>query len=152
MARPRIPTAVKKLQGTLQKCRTNENEPEPSGIKPVCPADLPERGQEFFDLLVSRMELCGYGHQEHTEIIALAAQQMSLIDTCNGILEATGLTYTTSNSFGDSILKEHPTANMRHKAQVELRNCLTQLGLTPSTASKIIATKKAPVKVNKFAA
>lgn len=29
--RPRKPTAIKKLQGTLQKCRTNENEPKPDG-------------------------------------------------------------------------------------------------------------------------
>ena len=29
MARPRKPTAIKKLQGTLQPCRTNLNEPKP---------------------------------------------------------------------------------------------------------------------------
>lgn len=39
--RPRKPTAVKKLQGTLQKCRTNQNEPKPAGeLKRVEPPEF----------------------------------------------------------------------------------------------------------------
>lgn len=149
--RPRKPTTLKVLQGTVRPCRENDNEPEPSGIKPIAPDNLPDRGQEFFDLLVDRMNLCGYGYQEHTEVIALAAQQMAIIHICNEIIKESGLTYVTSNSFGDSIRKEHPEVTIRHKAQIELRNCLSQLGLTPSTASKIVVKKKEAEKKGKWA-
>ena len=41
MARPRKPTAIKKLQGTLQPCRTNFNEPVPKkALNTVEPPDF----------------------------------------------------------------------------------------------------------------
>lgn len=48
--RPRKPTAVKKLQGTLQPCRTNELEPMPShALKSVAVPDyLSDKAKEIW--------------------------------------------------------------------------------------------------------
>jgi hypothetical protein len=123
MARPRKPTAVKVLQGTLQKCRTNENEPVPDSNPPVVPATLADIGQAHFDLLVSRLDNENRASASYTEIIALAAmvyQEMRAGDFCT-------------------------------KLATLYRGCLNDLGLTPSSASKVSAQKKEPVKINKFA-
>lgn len=123
MARPRKPTILKKLQGTLQKCRTNENEPVPDVALPISPASLAIIGQEHFDLLVSRLENESRASASYTEILALAA-----------------MTYQKMHS-GDFCTK----------LATLYRGCLNDLGLTPSSASKVSATKKEPVKINKFA-
>lgn len=53
MARPRKPTALKKLQGTLQKCRTNPGEPVPTKFLEEAPEDFSDSVREIWNYALS---------------------------------------------------------------------------------------------------
>ena len=51
--RPRKPTKLKQLSGTLQKCRTNPNEPVPTGPLPDAPPErLTEAEREAWESIL----------------------------------------------------------------------------------------------------
>jgi len=123
--RPRKPTQLKVIQGTSRKCRENPAEPVHSPDRPETPEYLSTKAKKHFDLLVSRIEGRGYASADYTEIIALAALNFEHIK---------------SRDFG-----------IGNKARQAYRMCLVELGLTPSSASKVTVTKKKEEKQSKWA-
>lgn len=122
MARPRKPTELKLLQGTAQKCRMNPDEPPKSSDRPKPPEYLTDMERDHFEVIVGRMSERGYASASYTEIIALASQVYP---------------HTLDP---DQLLKAAPV----------YKSCLSELGLTPSSSSKVVV-KKQEEKANRWA-
>ena len=149
MARPIKPTELKLLQGTARKCRIDPNEPKAANDMPMAPKTLGKLALEHFNVLVGRIDGMGYASSSFTEIIALAASEYEEIEICSGVIDRIGLIVES-----DTGVKENPAVATRRKAKQGCRMCLTELGLTPSSKSKVSSTgpKKAANPFKKMGA
>lgn len=150
MARPRKPTALKKQAGTLQKCRTNQAEPElppelpppPDGLSPDVAAAYVTHGQRLLDMRV----------MTRADVGALVSLAYAYVDreearaALDDFIKANGSVYYQS---GD-LIKAHPALATRNEADRRYRGWCQSFGLTPSDRSKVAAVDK-PAEKSKMA-
>lgn len=118
--RPRKPTAMKQLTGTLQPCRTNLNEPVPTGPLPDAPPEhLTEAERAAWESLVG---IIAPGVAMNSDIAYLA-------------LTAKLYAQAMAGDISDSRLNT-------------LERMLSKFGLNPSDRSRIVAQKE--VKNERF--
>lgn len=153
--RPRKPTAVKKLTGTLQKCRTNHDEPKLDVIVGAeCPDVLvgDKRGEETWKWSVEMLTTM----RVLTAVDLLALEKFCLIDSevikLSQDIRKEGhvFTYLQMDSMGNEIpfAKPNPKVTMRDRAMDAWRRYAVEFGFTPSSRSKIKANleeKKDPL-------
>lgn len=142
------PTALKLLRGNPGKRPLNKNEPTFSDALPVAPEWLTERAKDVFTLLATRLNEMGYASASHTEALALAAMRQDEIEHCNRVL-ARGMTYKAATSSGTTI-KARPEVAIRAEAARHLQSLLSEFGLTPAAAPKIVVPRRQ--KKNPFGA
>ena len=137
--RPRKPTHLKKLSGTLQPCRTNPNEPTPAVYLPTPPDWLSERAREYWGeigavLLAMRLTTIADGPalQLLTEALAEWAEARQIV-------HQQGLTYTTTSKMGEVIPHPRPEVSMAADAWRRALRMLSEFGLTPASRSKVSA-------------
>lgn len=148
MARPRKPTAIKKLQGTLQPCRTNFNEPVPKkALNTVEPPDfLSKTARDLWvfalaqapDELLTTLDF---------SVFACWADTMAKIIECQEILNREGPTVIDENL---GVSKPHPMLKIQNDLKCILKGYLTELGFTPASRSKVSVHTKTENK-NPFA-
>jgi P27 family predicted phage terminase small subunit len=147
--RPRKPTAVKKLQGTLQKCRTNPAEPTPQNdLKAMTPPEY---------LTDSAKEIWAF---------ALSQAPEGMLSTLDfGIFSEWAVVYDQFLTISESIKKggtlrretdgelvPSPLLSKLHSTITLLRGLQSDLGFTPSSRSRVVSFGKATEKTgNKFA-
>lgn len=148
MARPRKPTAIKKLQGTLQPCRTNFNEPVPEhALKTVLPPDyLSSKAKELWSFALDQAPEEMLTTLDFS-VFACWADTMAKILDCEETLNREGLSFTDPDT---GISKPHPMLRMQNELKTILRMYLTELGFTPASRSKVSISKKKE-KTNGFA-
>lgn len=110
--RPRKPTAMKRLSGTLQPCRTNPNEPVPAGELPPPPAELTPAEQDAWRILA--------------ECVAPGVATLSDMP----------LFYAAAKLFAE--LRGNTISDSRYATFLR---CLTEMGMTPACRSRITAKK-----------
>jgi P27 family predicted phage terminase small subunit len=143
--RPRKPTALKQLGGTLQPSRTNPLEPVPDvalGLPPVwLSATAKEYWQEIGGLLL-QMKLISYG-----DTAALMLLTDALAEWCavRKTITRKGRTQTVMGKFGSSI-KARPEVAMEADLWRRASAMLTQFGLTPASRGKVSALGAAEEK------
>ena len=137
--RPRKPTAVKKLQGTLQKCRTNSNEPQPEFklCKVAPPSHLNPRAQDAWRFALSQAP------EELLTTLDFSTFEMwcdtySRIVEVEQILNREGMMVVDDK--GNS--KLHPLAQQLNNLKQILRMYITELGFSPASRSKVNLNKK----------
>lgn len=140
--RKRTPDHLKVVRGTYRADRANPDAPPPSQAKPVAPNDFDDPHAAAFAEIVGRLEELGIASASHTRVIALAAQRQVEIAECNEILRADGMTYDTTNQQGERMIKANPAVRIRSEAMRHLHSLMSELGLTPASASKVSAGKK----------
>ena len=146
MARPRKPTAVKRLQGTLQKCRTNPNEPIPNTpidrFEP--PVFFTETQRDLWIFAISQMPsgmLSGLDFGIFSRWCIMYDQFVELTKSVN---ENGAVMYDENN-----VPFANPLVNTLNKLAVSLRGIETELGFTPASRSKVsLASNEEPK--NKF--
>lgn len=147
--RPRKPTAVKKLQGTLQKCRTNPAEPTPQNdLKAMTPPEY---------LTDSAKEIWAF---------ALSQAPEGMLSTLDfGIFSEWAVVYDQFLTISESIKKggtlrretdgelvPSPLLSKLHSTITLLRGLQSDLGFTPSSRSRVVSFGKESEKTgNKFA-
>ena len=149
--RPRKPTAVKKLQGTLQKCRTNPAEPiPPNDLKAMAPPEyLTDSAKEIWIFALSQapegmLSTLDFGllsewavvYDQFLTISAGIKRDGTLQETADGELIASPL-----------LAKLNATISL-------LRGLQSDLGFTPASRSKVVSFGKRPEaggSGNKFA-
>lgn len=141
-----IPMEEKKAKGTYRGCR-DKGEPEVSDKKPIPPSNLNKRAKQIFHLITNR--LGSRATSTYTEVQAMLAVRLQEIEEYDKTLEKEGMTYKTSNSFGDPIVKEHPASRLREKAMRHAQSLLIELGLTHISGLKF-GTGKKETKKNDF--
>lgn len=139
--RPRKPTAVKKLQGTLQPCRTNELEPMPShALKSVAVPDyLSDKAKEIWLFAIEQAPEAMLTGLDFS-VMAQWADTMAKIIECEEIIKREGLTIIDDKT---GLSKPHPIAKWQDTLKYTLKGYLTELGFTPASRSKVNIQPKA---------
>jgi P27 family predicted phage terminase small subunit len=132
MGRPRKPTRLKKLQGTLQPCRTPKNEWTPPVGAPPMPAHFKGDAAREWQRVVP---------------ILLAA---GLVSACDGsTLEAYCETYARWKDAARTVTKEgqvidtpfgakaHPAVKIENDARSQCMSYAQRFGLDPASRSRI---------------
>jgi len=135
------PRHLKVIRGNPGKRPLNKNEPDFSSDLPVAPGWLSERAKEIFTLLVSRLTEMGCASASHTEALALAAMRQEEVEICSAELQK-ALACETKIIAGGTAIKASPYVAIRSKASRHLQSLLAEFGLTPSSATKIVASSK----------
>ena len=147
MARPRKPTAVKALKGTLQPCRTNNLEPKPeTALRAVQPPEYLDQGAKDlwnFALEQAPVEMLT---SLDLSIFALWADTYSKIIELEKDIKAEGVTII--NAKGD--IKTNPKIALQNQLKAILIKTLTELGFTPASRSKVQVRKVQDKSENGF--
>lgn len=153
--RPRKPTALKKQAGTLQKCRTNPNEPQlppelpppPAGLSPEVVDAYVAHGQLVLDMRVMT-------RADSNSLVAWATcwvdwqravAQLESFKALNG-----GSEYYESDGNSGRQIKAHPALGVARAAERAYRNWCQSFGTTPSDRAKVAAVDK-PAEKSKLA-
>ncbi|MDY6323259.1 MAG: phage terminase small subunit P27 family [Succinivibrio sp.] len=148
MARPRKPTAIKALQGTLQPCRTNKNEPVPelkiSQIDP--PEYLNPVAKKAWLFAVSQMPE-GMVTGLDFSVFALWADTYSKILELESAIQHQGLTVFDEKRGYDI---PNPLLKAQNELKQVLRGYITELGFSPASRSKVSVQSKKKEETNGF--
>ncbi len=148
MARPRKPTAVKAMQGTLQRCRTNFCEPVPSTMLDQVdpPSFLGDKAMDLWRYAVAQAPREMLTSLDMSVLATWADTQAKIIECEEEIL-----------AYGMFVEDEKTGRRMANKAlaqQNELKGillrCLSELGFTPASRSKVSVAKKGDTEANPF--
>ena len=152
--RPRKPTALKKLKGTLQPCRTNKLEPNPEVQIPEMPETLKGTDAGSWETLGKKLKamgvitdldqmafelLCGV----YAEYVALrsALWVEDVSRPGNYIYEPMyEVSVTNKDGSTNEYMKTRPEVAILSDAWRRLDKMLSNFGLTPSARSKVTMT------------
>lgn len=148
MANPRKPTHLKTVQGTVQKCRANPNEPVASAMMPVAPEYLSEAAAAKFSWLVTILDGMGVASRDDTDALAMLSSLLVDVEEDTVLLNSVPAFYVPSEESG--IIRAHPAINRLATNRQRAQALLGEFGLTPAARSKVSAGK--PKEVNPFAA
>lgn len=140
--RPRKPTKIKELAGTLQKVRTNPNEPSAPVGTPDAPDWLSSRGAQIFADTCRSMDALGILSPEWRDVIAAYAACQEEIEIFSAIIAQEGRIYTTTTQTGDTMFRARPEVAMRSDAMRRAQTLRAELGLGPASKSRVSADKK----------
>lgn len=136
--RPRKPTAVKKLQGTLEKSRLVDNEPVPSYplTRVKAPDYLSDKGKELWDFALSQapeqlITTLDFG------VFAIWADTYSKIIELEADIQREGMFEVNSNG----ALKRSEKVKLQNELKTILFKSMTELGFTPASRSRISVAK-----------
>jgi P27 family predicted phage terminase small subunit len=142
MGRPRKPTHLKLVSGTLQKCRVNDAEPAGDGAWPEAPSWLSQKAAAIFLETCGKMAALGTLSTQWSDAIADYASCMDEVLTMTVAIEDLGSTYQTTTASGDTLFRRRPEVAMRSDAMKRAMSLRAELGLGPASKSKVAAEKK----------
>ena len=133
--RPRKPTVVKALQGTLKKCRVNKRETIPgTSLKQIkAPDFLSEAAKSLWEFAIEQAPEAMLTTLDFA-VMAQWADTMAKIIECEEVLKKEGL-FVQDEKTGLS--KPHPLAKWQDALRYTLKGYLTELGFTPASRSKV---------------
>jgi P27 family predicted phage terminase small subunit len=150
MGRPRKPTSLKILEGA-QPCRINRSEPKsPEGLGEP-PDWLDDHGRDAWRRLKERLAPMRVATRADEEIVMVYCQAYSTLRLALDEVEAHGMLVeqtteiTTKNgSTSNTILKANPMLPAIQQARRQMVQCLTQLGMSPSSRSGLHVQEDRP--------
>jgi P27 family predicted phage terminase small subunit len=144
--RPPLPTKVKALRGTLRQHRVNPAEPMPSPGAPSMPPTLPMPARPAWRWLVRLLTSMKIITRVDGPVVLLAACRLTDYQALSRDLELNGRTYSTTTATGSTMLRQRPEVALRDAAWRDAMAALVQLGLTPSSRSRVskIANPETP--------
>jgi P27 family predicted phage terminase small subunit len=137
--RKRKPEALKLVQGTQRKDRTNPDAPKATESIPRPPAYLSARAKQIFNKMVRRLKEIGVASATDTEAIAILAQRLEEVELLSKEVETVGHTYKTTSRVGEEVIKSNPAVAMLNEAKRHAQSMLAEFGLTPASRSKVSA-------------
>ena len=143
MARPRIPTARKELTGTLQKCRTNPDEPQPEpGVPDPDLAHLTPTGQalwpQFAKILGDLGILTVADGVGLTMLVEAFAEVVDARQELQDFTQKEGSVYYESiGKDGNVMIRAHPALARLSDADRRFGFWCGKFGLTPADRSKV---------------
>lgn len=147
----RLPTAIKQLQGTHQKCRDASDAPPINQMVVVnVPAwiDASARASEIYCELAGALTGMQVLSDEDRFSLALAASALEEVEKLTALIEDQGMFYDTTNAQGELMIRAHPAVKQRADAMRRAQSLLNDHGLTPAARSRVSA--KTPTLKNVF--
>lgn len=152
MARPRTPTAMKELKGTLQPCRQNPDEPELEPGVPLAPEHLSERGRAAWNYIVAMLadmkvltaadamavENAAEAYADILEAREALKHPITLGEGAEAyvVAHAGSRTYVTVGK-GGPMVRTRPEVALIADASRRLAMWLAKLGMTPADRSRV---------------
>jgi P27 family predicted phage terminase small subunit len=133
--RPPLPTAVKRLRGTLRSR-------QPGGADAVAgravdAADVADVRASRLGWLVRLLTSMHIITKVDGPVVLLAACRLTDYQELSRDLEVHGRTYSTTTSTGSTMYRQRGEVALRDAAWRDTMAALTQLGLTPSSRSRV---------------
>jgi P27 family predicted phage terminase small subunit len=138
--RPPLPTKVKALRGTLRQHRVNPAEPMPTPGAPSMPPTLPTSARPAWRWLVRLLTSMRIITKVDGPVLLLAASRVTDYLELTRDLEVNGRTYATTTTTGSTMHRQRPEVALRDAAWRDAMAALVQLGLTPSSRSRVSKT------------
>lgn len=136
--RKRKPDILKKLAGTAQPCRMNEDAPAANPGEASAPDWLSERSADLFAQISGTLVGMGIATPDDQHTLALLASRLEEVEILTVVVEDNGRTYLTEGG----LWKARPEVAMRNEAMRHAQSLLAEFGLTPAARSKVSAGKK----------
>lgn len=127
--RPRKPTEIKSLRGTLRPHRVNQAEPAAVGGEPVCPPWLDAIGRNEWERITGLLRAMGLLSLDVAPTVEAYCQAYS-----EWRLVVAAIDYDAMH-----VLTIGRWAQMRDRSLAQMTRLLTELGLTPASRSKVSA-------------
>jgi P27 family predicted phage terminase small subunit len=140
MARPRKPTALKIIKGTLNVTRANKKEPRPARAIPSPPEHLTERARTSWAAVSVLLDRMGVLTEADGLVLeGLCEAYADLREARASLQERGGLTYEVVSRTGGTMVKAYPEVSMVADADRRLCSWLTKVGMTPADRSRVSA-------------
>ena len=139
--RPKKPTALKELTGTLEKSRTNPNEPRPDVAIPDMPvwiADDPMTSS-LYDQVTQYVVDMRVGTRADGVALALLADQLALYLELRQQVREEGAVIEVEGSQGQTKKMPHPALPAMQTAFGSVHKMLREYGLTAASRSSVDA-------------
>ena len=152
MARPKKPTKIKELQGTLQPCRQVANEMQVSQVveMPSAPSFLNEEGANEWDIVTNELANINMLHLTDLAILAAYCNEMG---TYNALSKELGGNFTQQTVDKDGRLrmtKINPKYKIMQSALQNAIKIATQFGFTPSSRASLSMPEQEEEKTTGF--
>lgn len=134
--RKMLPTEVKVLQGTAQKCRLNQNEPvitKKIATNPAPPESLSEEAKKNWEFVLDNEGVSWIGQCDQATLENYCTLWAD-IRACDERIKADGRFV-----YENGALKEHPAMKLKARLIPVFRSVASELGLTPSSRSRVSA-------------
>lgn len=141
--RKRLPTEIKKAQGTLQPCRTNIKEPQyPSVIGLPDPPDfLGERGKSIYYETGNILIQSGVLKQVNLVGLIAYAKESEVYFEAREKINSSGMVRSVTLTNGNKVWQINPYQKIANDALANIVRLACEFGITPASRSKIIADK-----------
>ena len=130
-----LPVAVKKIKGTLQKCRTNPNEPRPQGLLGEPPEYMSEIAKEAWTYAINNAPPGLFS--------SLDAAVLERWANCAGLYREALAKINRSGVAGmiiktpSGILRRSPLMVVIRDLAQEMRGYESEMGFTPASRSRV---------------
>jgi len=150
--RPRKPTQLKALNGTLRPDRANPSEPQlPVGL-PDRPSWLDEDplAAQLFDQVTKYMVDMQVGTHVDGLALSMLSDQVAMYLRLRRTILDEGELINTQNINGDPVIKPHPAIGPLNQAFTNINKLLREYGLTASSRSHLHAKADVNSPINTF--
>lgn len=131
-----LPTEVKEVQGTLQPCRTNRNEPKPVkkiSIEAAAPDTLSEQAKKNWQFVLENEGVAWVAKCDQATLEQYC-ELWADIRKCDERVRSDGHFIYVKGA-----LREHPAIKLKAKLVPVFRSIASELGLTPASRSRVAA-------------
>jgi P27 family predicted phage terminase small subunit len=140
--RPPIPTRLKVLRGTLRLDRHNPREPALTAGKPAVPPDLPDDALPYWAWLTTLLESLGVLTPADAPAVAYTATRMRDYRLLEEDVRTHGRTMLVELGNGSRRIAARPEVAQEAAAWRDVMSALSQLGLSPTTRSRLVVISK----------
>jgi len=132
------PTALKQLQGTLRKDRTNANEPKPNPLSKGIPKHLSKEAKKYWKEIFKLLTRVDILTETDVESLSLYCESKARWILAKKQLEKDGLVIIAQSGFP----VQNPYLQILNKAHDQMLKILLEFGMTPAARTKVNATSK----------
>ena len=139
------PTTLKLLRGNPGHRPMPPDEPRPPAVMPKCPVHLDKEARAEWRRMVKELEPLGILTKLDKGIFALYCQAFSTWAQASIKIQELGMVRMTKNGFTE----QNPYFSIANKAKEQMVRALTEMGMTPSSRTRVRAIEPASWSRNK---
>ena len=137
MARPRKPTQLKLINGTLRPGRANPDEPKLPFAIPDPPPYLSADERDAWEMFSASLTNLRIGSAADFAALEVLACNWATAQRMREVVRREGDTYETTTPQGCSMVRPRPEVAIANKADAMVLAMLSRFGLTPSDRSRV---------------